>query len=79
MGNQKGTVAVYNYKTGKLLCSVTTPTFDPDNIPQNLEEDPAYKDAYYNKFTQFTYIPGSIFKVVTLAAAMEELEDLQSM
>lgn len=79
MGSYKGTVAVYNYKTGQLLCSVTTPTYDPDDIPENLEADPAYKDAYYNKFTQFTYTPGSIFKVVTLAAAIEELEDLPSM
>lgn len=79
MGSYKGTVAVYNYRTGALLCSVTTPTFDPDQIPDNLEADPAYKDAYYNKFTQFTYTPGSIFKVVTLGAAAEELEDLQAM
>lgn len=79
MGSYKGTVAVYNYKTGQLLCSVTAPTFDPDNKPENLENDPAYKDAYFNKFTQFTYTPGSIFKVVTLGAAIQELEDLQSM
>ena len=79
MGNYKGTVAVYNYQTGQLLCAVTTPTFDPDNKPANLENDPLYKDAYFNKFTQFTYTPGSIFKIVTLAAAVEELEDLQSL
>ncbi len=79
MGNYNGTVAVYNYKTGQLLCAVTTPTFDPDNKPADLENDPLYKNAYFNKFTQFTYTPGSIFKIVTLAAAAEELDELQTL
>ncbi len=79
MGSYKGTVAVYNYQTGQLLCSVTTPTFDPDNIPADLETNPATDDAYYNKFISHNYVPGSIFKIVTLAAAVEELDSLQTM
>ena len=79
MGKRKGTVAVYNYRTGQLLCAVTTPTFDPDNVPKDIETNPSTKDAYFNKFIQFTYTPGSIFKIVTLAAAIEELDDLQTM
>ena len=71
LGNYKGTVAVYNYKTGELLCAVTTPTYDPDNIPQFAEGDPQYEGLYVNRFTQSAYIPGSIFKIVTLAAALE--------
>jgi len=71
MGSYKGTVAVYNYKTGQLLCAVTTPTYDPDNVPSFTEEDEAYKGLYVNRFTQSSYIPGSIFKIVTLAAALE--------
>ena len=67
MGDYKGTVAVYNYKTGQLLCAVTTPTYDPDNVPAE-----ALEGMYVNRFTQSSYIPGSIFKVVTLAAALEE-------
>ncbi len=72
MGVYSGTAAVYNYKTGQLLCSVTTPTFDPDNAP-NQEQAQDYDGLYVNRFTQGSYIPGSIFKVVTLAAALEEL------
>ena len=71
LGDYKGTVAVYNYKTGELLCAVTTPTYDPDNIPQFAEGDPQYEGLYVNRFTQSAYIPGSIFKIVTLAAALE--------
>ena len=71
MGDYKGTVAVYNYKTGELLCSVTTPTYDPDNVPDFSEGDPEYEGLYWNRFTQATYTPGSIFKIATLAAALE--------
>ena len=70
MGNRKGTVAVYNYKTGEILCAVTTPTYDPDNVPQ-IDGDPAYEGVYLNRFLQSTYVPGSIYKVVTTAAALE--------
>lgn len=78
MGSYKGTVAVYNYKTGELLCAVTTPTFDPDNVP-DLEADTEglYEGMYFNRFIQSAYIPGSIFKVVTLAAALEEISDIE--
>ncbi len=72
MGDYKGTVAVYNYKTGQLLCAVTTPTYDPDNAPQFTEGEERYEGLYVNRFTQSAYIPGSIFKIVTLAAALEE-------
>ena len=71
MGDYKGTVAVYNYKTGQLICAVTTPTYDPDNVPQFTEDDEQYKGLYVNRFIQSGYIPGSIFKIVTLAAALE--------
>ena len=72
LGEHKGTVAVYNYKTGQLICAVTTPTYDPDNVP-DIQGDTtgAYEGAYVNRFTQSVYIPGSIFKIVTVAAALE--------
>lgn len=72
MGSRVGTVAVYNYKTGELLCAVTTPTFDPLDPPVITDEDEGeYRGVYVNRFIQSKYIPGSIFKIVTLAAALE--------
>lgn len=76
MGDYKGTVAVYNYKTGQLVCSVTTPAYDPDNVPQFSEDDEQYRGLYVNRFVQSSYIPGSIFKIVTLAAALETNPDI---
>lgn len=80
LGDKKGTVAVYNYETGAILCAVTTPSFDPDNVP-DLDQDTTgrYEGMYVNRFTQSVYIPGSIFKIVTLAAALEEFPNAESM
>lgn len=80
MAGYRGTVAVYNYKTGELLCAVTTPNYDPDNIPVINEADPGeYEGLYVNRFTQSVYIPGSIFKIVTLAAALEHDPSVEDM
>lgn len=77
MADHKGTVTVFNYKTGELICSVTTPTFDPDNVPDLSEDtDGAYDGIYLNRLTQSVYIPGSIFKIVTAAAALESIPDV---
>ena len=80
MKGRKGTVAVYNYKTGQILCAVTTPTFDPDNVPDiGGDESGAWEGVYLNRFTQVTYPPGSIFKIVTTAAAIDCVEDIWDM
>ena len=78
MGDYKGTVAIYNYKTGEILCAVSTPTYDPDAVP-DIEGDTTgrYDGIYLNRFTQSVYIPGSIFKIVTTAAALQEIDDIQ--
>ena len=77
MGNYKGTVGVYNYKTGALLCAVTTPNYDPDNAPDISDDSTGqYEGLYLNRFTQSSYVPGSIFKIVTLAAAIESIPDI---
>ena len=78
MGSYVGTLAVYNYKTGEILCAVTTPTFDPDNVPDIAADTTgAYTGVYVNRFVQSKYIPGSIFKIVTLAAALETMPQIQ--
>ena len=76
MGDYKGTLAVYNYKTGQILCAVTTPTYDPDNVPDIAGDTTgAWEGAYLNRFLRSTHTPGSIFKIVTVAAALENIPD----
>jgi len=78
MGNYVGTVAVLNYATGELVCAVTTPNFDPDDVPDIAGDTTgAYEGVYVNRFMRSKYIPGSIFKIVTLAAALECITDVQ--
>lgn len=78
LGNRKGTVAVYNYRTGEILCAVTSPTYDPDNVPDIAADTTGtYEGVYLNRFLQTSYVPGSIYKIVTLAAAMENIPDIE--
>lgn len=78
MGEYHGTVGVYNYMTGELLCAVTTPTFDPDNPPILTDENKAqFNGLYVNRFVQSSYTPGSVFKIVTVAAALEHIPNIR--
>ncbi len=74
LGQYSGTVGVYNYKTGEIICMVSTPTFDP-----NLNTINETEGVYVNKFLSGTYTPGSIFKLVTALSALENLSDAQTM
>ena len=74
-GGKNGGVIVYNYQTGDILCKVSTPTFDPNSIPEDLETNDAYKGAYLDNTLSSSFTPGSIFKIVTAAAAMERWPD----
>ena len=80
LNGRHGAAAVYNYKTGELLCMVSTPDFDPQNPPKDLDTDKTgkYSGAYLNKILSSSFTPGSIFKVVTSAAAIENIPDLDS-
>lgn len=78
LGGKNGTVGVYNYKTGEILCMVSTPTFDPLDPPTITENSTDYDGVYVNRLLSANTVPGSIFKVVTLQAAIENIPDLYS-
>lgn len=73
LNGRKGTVGVYNYKTGEILCAATSPSYDPDNVPSVIEDS---SGMYINRFINATYTPGSIFKLITTAAAIETKPEL---
>ncbi len=80
MGDYRGTLAVYNYKTGEILCAVSTPTFDPEDVPDVAGDTTgAYEGVYLNRFLQAAYPPGSIFKIFTTAAALDSIPDVLDM
>lgn len=71
LGDRKGAVIVSNYKTNEILCMVSTPTADPTDMPQELPDG-----LFINRAISSSFTPGSIFKLVTLAAAIENIDDL---
>jgi len=79
LGSRKGTVGVYNYQTGEILCMVSSGTYDPDEMPSMSEitSDSYYDGVFLDRFTGGTFVPGSIFKLVTAAAAIDTIPDVQ--
>lgn len=78
LNGRKGTVGVYNYKTGEIICMVSSPSFDPQNPPDIAKNPEKYEGVYINRLLSATYTPGSVFKLVTAAAAVDNLENIDS-
>lgn len=78
LNGRKGVVGVYNYKTGEILCMVSSPNFDPADPPVIDESAEEYEAVYVNRFTGGRYIPGSTFKLITAAAALEKIPDIET-
>lgn len=77
LNGHAGTVAVYNYRTGEVLCMVSSPSYDPLDVPGDIETSERYRGAYLNRFLTSTFTPGSVYKIVTLEAALEEIPALE--
>ena len=69
----EGCMLVCNYRTGELLGMVSTPSVDPVDG----ESEPR-DGAYINRCLSASFTPGSIFKLITAAAAIENIPNLDS-
>ncbi len=77
LGNQEGAVVALDPRTGAVLASVSSPSFDPNSIVgggaasvfTELQEDPA--QPLLDRAIRQTYPPGSTFKAVVTVAAVE--------
>lgn len=76
LGNYAGTVGVFNYKTGEILCMTSSPNYDPENPPKLSKDDKS--GAYINRLTSAKIVPGSVFKLATAIAALESLDNPES-
>ena len=74
LDGRTGLVGVFNWKTGEILCMVSTPSFDPAG---DLPDDPD-SSYYFNNFLDGTLTPGSTFKLVTAAAVIDNVPDRNS-
>jgi cell division protein FtsI/penicillin-binding protein 2 len=62
-----GSIVIMDPKTGAVVAMATYPTFDPNEYAK--VDDPS---VYNNQATLGSYEPGSIFKPITIAAAINE-------
>ena len=71
LAGRSGAVMLMDYTTGEVLCMVSSPGDDPEN-PSSEPAD----GTYLNKCLSSSFTPGSVFKLVTLAAAIDNIPDL---
>ncbi len=73
LGDRAGSIVAIEPDTGKVLVMASTPSFDPNSVPEQLEELNQDEEArrLVNRATQEAYPPGSTMKVVTTAAALD--------
>jgi peptidoglycan glycosyltransferase len=82
LGKKKGAVAAIDPQTGKILALASTPSYDPASFAGNstttdssawtkLQKKSDPDEPMLNRALRQTYPPGSTFKVVTAAAALE--------
>lgn len=80
LGTRRGSVVVLDAKTGAVVAMVSAPHLDPANLaPGQPEQSQAYWDSLRNdpsspfvfRPTQGLYAPGSTFKTITAAAAID--------
>ena len=74
LGGKCGAAVAIEPKTGRVLVSVSSPTYDPNLIEGNYKEASKSKfgcPPLLNRAAAGLYTPGSTFKVVTAAAALD--------
>lgn len=80
LGNKKGSIIALEPSTGRILAMVSYPNFNPNTIEQDWEQlkSDSENSPLINRCTQGLYAPGSIYKIVTALAAMENIENWQN-
>ncbi len=68
-GAEGGSIIVSDPETGEVLGMASTPSFDPNKYWEYEESFPGISP--YNRAVGAAYEPGSVFKVITMAAAID--------
>lgn len=79
-GENKGGAVCINPKTGEILAMVSKPSFNPNNIEKNFDDysKDNINKPFINRAIQEYYPPGSVFKIVTAAAAIDNIDDIEN-
>lgn len=71
LDGQRGAVVALQPADGAIRVLVSTPAFDPNRIESSLFQDPEPGSPLLNRATQGLYPPGSVFKILLAAMALE--------
>ena len=78
LGDYLGAIVVMEIDTGRVLASVSNPQFDPNLFDINNQnfvyaDNPYFEsgDPVFNRATNGQYPLGSVFKIITMAAALD--------
>ena len=72
MGAKGGSAVLMNSKNGEILSLVSFPEFDPNDRPKNLFKENPADSPIFNRAVQGIYELGSVFKIFTVALALDE-------
>ncbi len=67
-GAKSGSIIVMNPRNGEILAMASAPGYDPSHYAEAAQEK---EDAFVNPNVSDLYEPGSIFKILTMAAALD--------
>lgn len=76
LNGRKGTIGIVNYKTGDIVCAVSSPSYDVNDVPYDIDTNEEYEGVYINRLLSAQYVPGSTFKIVTAICAIENIPDI---
>jgi peptidoglycan glycosyltransferase len=78
LGRRCGAIVAIEPASGRVLVMASTPTYDPNLVEDSYRQinrrtraDCPRPSPFLNRATQGAYVPGSTFKIVTAAAALE--------
>lgn len=75
LGDRRGAVVAMEPSTGKILCMVSKPSYDPNMVAEcwnELIRGDSAEARLLNRATQGLYPPGSTFKIITALQYMRE-------
>lgn len=79
MEGRAGAVVAMEVRTGKIVCFVSKPDFDPGKVDEDWADmvNDDSSSVFVNRVTNGTYPPGSVFKIVTALEYMRENKDYE--
>lgn len=75
LGNREGAITAIEPATGKVLAMVSKPWYNPNTLDENWASLNTEDGVFVPRATHGLYPPGSVMKIITAAAAAENMLD----